>query len=114
MRVDILNFDAYGYLETLSLYPRELRAFLERGGILAWGIVPTNDAIRNEDVRSLAQRIRSGLETLTRKGIDPDLLRRAILTPSCGTGSLPIPLAERVFQVTSELSICLREELRQG
>jgi len=40
--LDFLSFDAYGYLETLSLYPKELNAFLERGGILAWGIVLTS------------------------------------------------------------------------
>ncbi len=108
--LDILNFDAYGYLENLSLYPKELKAFLERGGILAWGIVPTNEAILNEDARSLAKRLKAGIDTLSRKGIDPILLRRAILTPSCGTASLPVPLAERVFQVTSELSKMFRQE----
>jgi hypothetical protein len=29
--LDILSFDAYGYLETLALYPKELRKFLEKG-----------------------------------------------------------------------------------
>jgi hypothetical protein len=108
--LDILNFDAYGYLENLALYPKELSAFLERGGILAWGIVPTDEAIQNEDGRSLSERFKAGIATLARKGIDPILLRRAILTPSCGTGSLPVPLAERVFRITSEVSKILREE----
>ena len=40
--LDILSFDAYGYLETIALYPKELRSFLERGGGLAWGIIPTS------------------------------------------------------------------------
>jgi len=43
--VDILNLDAYGYLENLALYPAELGAFLDRGGALAWGIVPNTDEI---------------------------------------------------------------------
>src|SRR4030042_1693335 len=30
-KLDILSFDAYGYLENLSLYPGELKTFLERG-----------------------------------------------------------------------------------
>jgi len=80
--LDILSFDAYGYLETLSLYPRELKAFLERGGILAWGIVPTSEAILKEDAQSLVKRFKEGVETLSKKGIDQTLLQRAILTPS--------------------------------
>jgi methionine synthase II (cobalamin-independent) len=80
--LDILSFDAYGYLETLSLYPKELKAFLERGGILAWGIVPTSEAIIKEDAKSLAGRIKEGVKALSKMGIDRTLLERALLTPS--------------------------------
>ena len=109
--LDILSFDAYGYLETLSLYPKDLRAFLEREGILAWGIVPTSEAVLKEDAESLVKRFREGIATLSKKGIDPILLQRAIITPSCGTASLPISLAERVCQLTAEVSKRLRDSL---
>ncbi len=108
--LDILSFDAYGYLETLSLYPKELRTFLERGGILAWGIAPTSEEILKEDAKSLVSRFKKGAEALAKNGIDPALLQRAIITPSCGTASLPIPLAERVCQVTAEVSKRLRDK----
>jgi len=107
--LDILSFDAYGYLETLALYPNELRKFLERGGVLAWGIIPTSEDILREDVQSLVRRFKKGVGTLIGKGIDPSLLQEPILTPSCGTASLPIPLAERVCEVTAEVSKKLRE-----
>jgi len=109
--LNILSFDAYGYLETLSLYPKELRAFLERGGILAWGIVPTSEAIVKEDAESLVERFREGIKTLNKKGIDPILLQRAIITPSCGTASLPIHWAERACRLTAEVSKRLRDAL---
>ncbi len=80
--LDILSFDAYEYLETLSLYPKELRFFLERGGILAWGIIPTGEAIIKEEAESLVKRFKEGVKTLSKKGIDQTLLKRAILTPS--------------------------------
>jgi len=108
--LNILSFDAYGYLENLSLYQRELKAFLERGGILAWGIVPTNEDVLKEDVQSLVKRFKEGVKTLSKEGIDQTLLKRAIITPSCGTASLPIPLAERVCELTAEVSKRLREE----
>jgi methionine synthase II (cobalamin-independent) len=106
--LDILSFDAYGYLETLSLYPKELKAFLERGGILAWGIVPTSEDVLKEEAESLVKRFKEGVGSLSKKGIDQTLLQRAILTPSCGTASLPIPLAEKVCQLTAEVSKRLR------
>ncbi|MFH1753111.1 MAG: methionine synthase [Candidatus Omnitrophota bacterium] len=43
--IDILNFDAYNFLESIALYPDALKAFLARGKYLAWGIVPTSDDI---------------------------------------------------------------------
>ena len=107
-KLDILSFDAYGYLENLSLYPRELKTFLERGGILAWGLIPTSEDIQKEDAQSLVKRFKKGVEILSKEGIDPVLLERAILTPSCGTASLPIPLAEKVCRITAEVSKKLR------
>jgi len=109
--LDILSFDAYDYLETLSLYPKDLKAFLERGGILAWGIVPTSEAIIKEDAQSLVKRFKEGVKTLSKKGIDPTLLQRAIITPSCGVASLSVPLAEKVCQLTAEVSKRLRDSL---
>lgn len=109
IELDILSFDAYGYLENLSLYPKELGRFLERGGILAWGIIPTGEEVLKEDARTLVVRFRKGVELLTREGIDPFLLKRALITPSCGTGSLPVPLAEKVCELTAEVTSRLRE-----
>lgn len=109
--LDILSFDAYGYLENLSLYPSELETFLKRGGILAWGIVPTSEDVQQEDVQSLVKRFEKGIATLSKEGINPELLKRAIITPSCGTASLSIELAERVSQLTAKVSDRLREEL---
>lgn len=109
-KLDILSFDAYGYLENLSLYPRELKTFLERGGILAWGLIPTSEDIQKEDAQSLVKRFRKGVDILSKEGIDPALLERAILTPSCGTASLSIELAERVCELTAEVSKRLKEK----
>lgn len=108
--IEVLSFDAYGYADPLSLYPKELRRFLERGGILAWGIVPTNENIERENLASLKDRLKRGMETLCRKGIDRELLRQAILTPSCGLASLSVPLSERACRLTSELSLQIREK----
>ena len=42
--VDIVNFDAFDYGETIALYPDAVRRHLEAGKALAWGLVPTSSA----------------------------------------------------------------------
>ncbi|PKO21529.1 MAG: hypothetical protein CVU38_14330 [Chloroflexi bacterium HGW-Chloroflexi-1] len=110
--LDILDFDAYDHMQAITLYPVELRAFLERGGSLGWGIVPTLDreAAATETVPSLLARLDEGVERLVRKGFDRELLlRRALITPSCGAGGvLTEPLAERVLSLLRQLSTILR------
>jgi len=102
--VQILNFDAYRYGESISLYPEEIGRFLEDGGSIAWGIVPTTDAVRQETVDHLAELLQTCFDSLARKGIDRELVRRqSILTPSCGAGSLTVEEAGEVFRLLSEV-----------
>jgi len=107
--VDILNLDAYEYAEALSLYPQELSAFLERGGIIAWGIAPAGEKAESETVESLVDRLESVLERLVSKGVPRErLLQAGLITPSCGVGSLSPELAERVYALTAGVSAEMR------
>jgi hypothetical protein len=107
--VDILNLDAYGYLENLALYPVELRAFLDRGGVVAWGIVPNTEEIFNVTPHQLAQRLRDGLQLISDKaaargvtiGAD-ELAHRSLIAPACGLGPTTIEAANRVFETLGE------------
>lgn len=105
--VDIVNFDAYDYTEALSLYPGELRGFLDKGGLLAWGIIPTSDAITGEKPESIRRRFDLGLRELSRGIPEGLLLSNIMLTPSCGTGSRTIQETTKIFQ----LLMGLKEEL---
>lgn len=108
--IDILNLDAYEYAEALSLYPAEVRAFLARGGIIAWGITPNNDKVMEETVESLVDKLHEAMNLLVRKGIPfEDILAASLITPACGTGSLTPELAERVFELTAGVSAAMRE-----
>ncbi|MEW5722874.1 MAG: hypothetical protein AB1896_07185 [Thermodesulfobacteriota bacterium] len=98
--LDIIDFDAYGYLDHFLLYPRELKAFLEKGGYVAWGIVPTRDFTGRETAEELAGRLSAGWAGLAGRGVDPDLIRRrTILTPSCGTGAISREFALAVHEL---------------
>lgn len=101
--VSIISFDAFDYIETISLYPGEFTGFLKNGGYLAWGIVPTTEAIRDENAASVKRRFDTGIETLS-KSIPADLLlSKILLTPSCGTGSRSIEETEKVFSILNKL-----------
>jgi methionine synthase II (cobalamin-independent) len=97
--IEILNFDAYEFGDTLGIYPDEVAAFLRGGGYLAWGIVPTTDAIEEADEGSLVSRLRAGLEGLSGRVPRELVYSRALLTPSCGAGSLSIEHALKAFQL---------------
>ncbi|MBF8267008.1 MAG: Methionine synthase [Dehalococcoidia bacterium] len=109
--LDILSFDAFSYAPSLSLYPREVTAFLERGGTLAWGIVPSDGAtLAVEGVDSLLRRLDEAMALLSAKGLNPELLReQCLITPSCGLASLTPEAAERALALTAGVSRAFRE-----
>lgn len=94
----ILNFDAYSYFENLAMYHNELKVFLESGGYLAWGIVPTTGEMAKETPESLAANFDGKLKNLSKLVPRELLLSRSILSPSCGTGSRSLEETIKIFQ----------------
>jgi methionine synthase II (cobalamin-independent) len=108
--VNILHLDAYGYAEALALYPGELSSFLERGGMIAWGIVPASDQALEETVDGLVGRFHEALDLFTAKGLHrDDLLASSLIMPSCGCGSLTVEVAQQVFELTGKVAKALQE-----
>ena len=110
--VDIVNFDAFQFGESIALYPDAMRTLLvAKKRFLAWGLVPTSAAIRDVTPAQLVERFEALTGHLAGKtGVDKQaIVEQAFLTPSCGTGSMSIPDAERVFQVLGETSRALRQ-----
>jgi hypothetical protein len=103
-KVDILNLDAYDFIENLALYPFELREFLDRGGAVCWGLIPNNEHIFHETPQALAKKLRNGIslicEKAGRRGVairPDDFASHSLLAPACGLGSATIDIAERAF-----------------
>ncbi|HBX70573.1 MAG TPA: hypothetical protein DEH25_14625 [Chloroflexi bacterium] len=114
-QVDILNLDAYGYLQNLALYPAELRRFLDRGGVIAWGIIPNNEQIDFVTPQGLADQLREGLALICEKAaargvsIDPqEFETRSLISPACGLGPTTPEIADKVLAVLAETGQRLR------
>jgi methionine synthase II (cobalamin-independent) len=111
--LDIIDFDAFYYLSSFLLYAEQLRAFLEGGGAIGWGIVPTDEeALNNVEPPELVGTLTEGIDQLVTEGIPQGLLaERSLITPSCGAGSLSEEGARRAYGMTSEVAALLRREL---
>jgi methionine synthase II (cobalamin-independent) len=111
--IDIISFDAYSFFDKFITCKELIHAYLGRGALIAWGIIPTSEPeyIQQETCNSLVTRWKEQAALLSGNGWDTEsLLRQTIITPSCGTGSLSPELAKKVLQLTKEVSAALREE----
>ncbi|HEY9074484.1 MAG TPA: hypothetical protein VIN67_10175 [Desulfobaccales bacterium] len=113
--IDLLSFDSYGYFESLRLYDMAVSGFFERGGWLAWGLVPTGaEEFRQESADGLWERFTGQVAQLAQdlKMGSKDILSRAILTPACGMGYLSPEEARRALKVLADLSVRGQEWLQ--
>jgi len=109
--VNIINLDAFGFGQHLSIFSSDVNEFLINGGKIAWGLVPTLDteALGKVSIESLVERFEQCVKYLTKKGIDEKLIiDNSLVTSSCGAGSLSVEDAERAMNLVSDLSKILR------
>jgi hypothetical protein len=103
--LQIVSLDVYRYGDSLFAYASEIKGFMERDGVMAWGIVPTLDDPFEEEADTLFNRLKRLLSELVGSGLDQRLiLRQSMITPSCGTGLLSIREAQRIYELTSAVS----------
>lgn len=109
--IDIINFDAYAYGEQFLVYPDAIREFLEKGGCIALGIVPTDaEALRAETFETLVLRTDKIIKSL--RGIcgkDDIVNARLFLTPSCGMGTLTEQESEKALKILASLTAHYRK-----
>ena len=112
-KIDILSFDSFNCGVMIVNYP-SLKDFVERGGVISWGIVPTyTELLERETTDSLMEKLETFWEDFSRKGMDPRrLLRQSLLAPA--TCNLLNPdkekTVEKAFDVLRELSRKIRKK----
>lgn len=103
--IDILSFDAYAYARNLLLYGSLIREYLLRGGALAWGITPSTEDIDRETVDSLWENLMGSWRRLEKEGISrAELKASALITPSCGMGTVTVKQCEKIMEFNHEIS----------
>lgn len=109
---DIINFDAYSHFEHFVLFLDSIKSYVENGGRIAWGLVPTlnKSALEVETVTSLKNKFENIIKTLVDNNFSKDLLlKNSLISPSCGCASLTEDLAEKAMRLTKELSLRIKE-----
>lgn len=101
--IDIISFDAYNFMNEFLLYADDVKGFLGKGGTIAWGVVPSSDAIDGENDTSLESRLGKAVSMLKAKGIGDSV--SSLVTPSCGVGSLDERRAEKVLRMAGAVSV---------
>ena len=109
--IDILSIDAYQYGDNLVMFPDELTEFYEKGGAVAWGIVPSGDElIEKETVESLVARMESIFDKMEEKGINRQKAAvQSLITPQCGLGLVDVDNVDKVFDLLKGVSDALKE-----
>ena len=111
--MDIVSIDLYTNAKVLPLYKRSIINFIERGGTIVWGIVPTNiEPFNKENHASLIKLLESTWQGLYDEGLDRDLLlSRSLLSPA--TCCLINPDKQKTVNMAFTSLIQLSESLRE-
>jgi len=105
--IKVIHFDAYRFFPNMFAYAPELKDFLLKGGILAWGIVPSEEEfLKQETISSLMKSLEEKIRLLIKEGIPKEILiKNSLISQSCGLSTLSEHLAEKALKLTKELSL---------
>ena len=81
----VISMDAYGTSKEFLLYADSIVSYMERGGVIAWGIVPAEFKIfETESIDSLYSRYLAIRSQLSSRMPEELFDAQSLITPSCG------------------------------
>ena len=111
--LDVLSMDIYTNAEIFAAYATSIQRYLDRGGIIIWGIVPTGfEAYEKENLDTLRRQLERVWDVLTQKGVDRDfMLLNSMLSPAtcCLVNPDKEKTVEKAFESVRRLSERLKE-----
>jgi methionine synthase II (cobalamin-independent) len=85
-KIDVINYDAFTFMDTIFYFRENLDPFLSRGGRIAPGVVPsTAETLATAGLTDMRARWLKYQRLLSEMGIDQ---KEQIVTTACGLGSL--------------------------
>jgi len=111
--LDVLSLDIYTNAEVFASYAASIKRFIEQGGVIVWGIVPTGiEAFSQENVPNLVAKLEEVWTVLAKKGIDKtQLLKQSMLSPAtcCLVNPDKEKTVEKAFQAINEMAQQLKD-----
>ncbi|MCX6690925.1 MAG: hypothetical protein NTW33_02430, partial [Methanoregula sp.] len=107
----VLSIDAYMTAKEFLLYADSVARYMERGGVVAWGIVPAEYKVfATETVDSLYERYLAIRKQLSQRVTEQIFDAQSLITPSCG-----IRFADRngslaIMRAAAEISRRIRDK----
>lgn len=100
--IDIVNYDAFSHLDTIFYFNEDLKEFLDRGGWIAPGIVPSSPEVMAETPDSVRDRAALFIEKIA--GVTAPDTDSILFTTSCGLGSLNENEAKQAMNLLQKLA----------
>jgi hypothetical protein len=113
--LDILAVDTLAWGEIFTRYTDELRRFMDRGGIISWGITPTLDEdVAGVTATAMIERLETLWDYLASKGIPKEqVLAQAWLAAArCCLVNRDETGVERSFAILKEVANTLKERYK--
>ncbi len=116
--MNILSLDVYTNAEIFAACSQSIKKFLNRGGILVWGMVPTGfEAFEKENLDFLAFKLNTIWQALGKKGIEIDqIIEQSMISPAtcCLVNDDKEKTVEKAFKMTTDLSHILKQQYKVG
>ena len=112
--LDILSLDSYHWGQVFIRYYEQVKSFVERGGILVWGLAPTGaEDFALENAERLMRRLEGYWDYLAGKGADKErLLRQSLLSPAtcCLLNADVTETVESAFGLVRDVSRMIKDK----
>lgn len=109
--IDIFSFDAYNYGESFIKNSERISDFILKGGIIAWGVIPSAAGAGRESADSLTGKLDNCVSLLSQKIDREKIIRASLITPSCGLGALDEEMCESAIDLCVEVSETAKKKI---
>jgi hypothetical protein len=107
----VISFDAFSGAREFLLYLDRAVSYMEKGGIIAWGIIPSQpDLFSACTPDTFLERYREIQKQVTASCSEDLFYRQSLITPTCGIQAGDPGIAEEIMKASRTLSDRIREE----